>query len=65
MAKDAKAGKTIWSTIDFLSTMKAIASGTVFFRFWKKRIINSEYYTQWKYSSGMKGEFRHSQMKEN
>lgn len=35
------------------------------FQLLKERTVNKEFYMQWKYPSGMKGESRHSQMDKN
>lgn len=56
-------GKTIKITADFSS--ETMGSGTIFFKYWKKRIVNPESYTQWKYPSGINGKSRYSQIKEN
>ena len=49
----------------FLISWRPKGNEITYSRCWKKRPVNPEFYSQWKYFSGMKGKSRYSQTKEN
>ena len=49
----------------FLISWRPKGNETTYSRYWKKKLVNPEFYSQWKYCSGMKGKSRYCQTKQS